>query len=441
MFLAKGKIYIFIFILLYYSFSGFVADNFAANSISSYGLVIVDAVLICLGILSLGKQKNKVFSIIFLIFIVSSTITFFINHTSLITHLNGLREYLIIISSILFLNHVFNSKYFLYFHSKFIFFCWLFIILQVPISLIQFMQHGAGDAVGGGFGNGGSGTLSLCTFLIIFFLNCHFSIKSGERNFPLPRLLLFVPFLLPTFINETKLTFVLIGVFFVLLLEFKFTNVFKISVISLIAVSLFFAYEFIYTSTTAKNNYFRRQASYERIFSLDFLDRYLSSEEISRGTDVSRLTKINIAYLLICEDPGSFLFGKGLGLFKGGSVMESSRFSKKFDWLLSGTRPYLFFLLIQGGVIGTLLIIIFILAPIYKSRTSSTFFIINRMRIFLIFLFMVILVYNPAFRTGGFVIFFSYLSLFCYNSTKLSILQSPFPRLKNFKINPRPHHA
>lgn len=443
MFLAKGKIYAFLLVLLYYSFSGYILDTFSSRPIDSYGSLMADIILICLGFFSLGFEKNKVFTWIFLAFLISSTITFLINRINIFIHLNGMREYLIVFSTLLFINHIFNSKYCLYFHAKIIGFCWIFLLLQIPISLYQFFQYGAGDEVGGGFGSGGSGILTLSIFIVIFFLLVNMGITNKEKNFHLPRIILFVPFLLPTFINETKLTFVLIVLFFLLLLKFRFDNLIKVVGIGLLAFSFFIMFEIIYTKTKNESSVVKREISYEKIFSSDFLARYLTSEETRNGKDVSRLTKINIAYFIIYEHPMSLLFGKGIGLFKGGSIMDASQFSKRFDWLLSGTRPYLFFLLIQGGLIGTFLIMLLLFLPLYPNNINSPPFILKRIRLFLIILLSLILIYNPAFRSGGFVIIFSYVSLFIYNSERFLHLKNPVPKYESSSntLNLHPQHA
>jgi hypothetical protein len=44
------------------------------------------------------------------------------------------------------------------------------------------------------------------------------------------------------------------------------------------------------------------------------------------------------------------LFGIEYGIFKGGNVVEASQAGQSMAWLMSGTRPYLFFLLLQGGL-------------------------------------------------------------------------------------------
>lgn len=89
MILTKGKIYAFLLILLYYSFSGHILNNFASGPVGSYGTLMADAILLCLGIFSLGLGKNKTFIWVFIAFLISSTITFFLNKINILNHLNG----------------------------------------------------------------------------------------------------------------------------------------------------------------------------------------------------------------------------------------------------------------------------------------------------------------------------------------------------------------
>src|SRR5690606_5714960 len=69
-------------------------------------------------------------------------------------------------------------------------------------AIVQFIQFGATDAVGGTFGNFGSGVLTFTVICMVYFMH-HFT-----RNISQTLLLFFA--LLPLFLNETKISFILI---------------------------------------------------------------------------------------------------------------------------------------------------------------------------------------------------------------------------------------
>lgn len=415
----KISIYYFFCTLLTYSFYKFIGQSLipALGNYSSYILLFLDLSLVCLGLCSIKVKQNKFVMIILVIFICSSTITYLINSQviNIFTHLNGLREFFIIFGASLFILNVLNSHYFNYFHQKMITFFIFYLYIQIPITFYQYFKYGAGDAVGGAFGVGGSGTLTLIIYLSVFFLLTHFSYRNGFKHIRLAHYFIVLPLLLPTFINETKITFLLIVLLFLYLANFKIKSIPKILSISIIAFGIILLFNKIYYSTVIeeKQSIATTQTGnpIEKIFSEDFLEKYLFNPNTA-NTDVSRLTKIQIATVIISENYYHLLFGRGFGIFKGGNELGASSFSKKNDWLLGGTIPYLFFLILQGGVINSILIIILICYP-FKFINKPPF-AIQRNKYFLITIFIFILFYNPAFREGTFTILFIYMVMYLF---------------------------
>jgi len=60
----------------------------------------------------------------------------------------------------------------------------VFALAQIPVTIIQFAQYGAGDGVGGTYGTGGgSGYITQLLFIICFFFAVRFaSLEDGSSS-------------------------------------------------------------------------------------------------------------------------------------------------------------------------------------------------------------------------------------------------------------------
>jgi hypothetical protein len=362
----------------------------------------------------------KDIKIIFVTFLFASTITFIINSSDvdLFQHLNGLREYLIVFCSFLFFDYILQSKYANRFNLIFIRFLIFFLIAQIPITLSQFLEFGAGDRVGGSFGlSGGSGVITALIYLSCFLILTHYSIISKKDYFNLKiNLLLFLLFI-PSFLNETKITFLLMPLFF--LCQVKVSGKKAIATVSVIIILLFSLYAFneIYSLTTDME-----ANPFAMIFSRDFLERYLANESLYVG-DIARITKINYAISMLANDFSSLLFGKGIGLFRGGSILEPTSTTMEYFWLLRGTRPYIFTILLQIGAVGSILVLYvffnYLIKTIRYKKSLNQPFLIKRLFIFLTCVLIILLVYNDALRSLVLCTVVIYIGSYCLNYRKI----------------------
>lgn len=417
--------FLILFILAFYNF--FLEQVF--TELLPYGSYIsffCDISIILLGLISLmhgGTKYVKDVKIIFLIFLFISTITFIINvsDVNLIQHLNGLREYLVVFCSFFFFNYMLQSKNASKFNSKFIRFLIFLLIIQVPITIIQFLEFGAGDKVGGSFGlSGGSGILSTLIYLGCFLILTHFSIISKKDHFNSKINFFFLLLFIPSFLNETKVSFLLIPLFF--LCQLRISGKQAITSISIVIILLFTLYAFneIYSLTTGIG-----ENPLAEIFNREFLRRYLGYESLYAG-DIARITKIEYAISTLSKNPESLLFGLGLGLFRGGSILEQSSVTMEYFWLLSGTRPYIFTLLLQIGVIGSILVLYvffnYLIKTIRYKKYLDQPFPLKRLFLFLTLVLIILLVYNDSLRGSFFSIIVIYVSVYYLNYKNIYFL-------------------
>jgi hypothetical protein len=386
-----------LFILLLYAatFSGFLAD-IALSGGRTMLYVAYDGLIIFLSIISIAYMRGK-FTWVVLFIIACIGVNLSYSNAGIMSSLNGVREIAIVISMCIFYNKIFSdeneelAQEYLEIMKKF---SVIFLIAQIPVAGWQFHEYGASDYVGGTFGNKGSGILTLSVVCTVFFL-AHF-VRSNTQ-----RVLLYFC-LLPLLLNETKISFILIPT---LILFIHFQPRLK-NIAGAILAAGFFLFIFNQYYTNEGLDFDNKMAG---IFSKDFLDAYLFGD-IYSSEDIPRFTKIIVGWHLAAEETRTLLFGVEYGIFKGGNVVETSQMGQQVQWLLSGTRPYLFFLILQGGVLlvtGFFWLLFHINQYFVKNN--------NKFKAFLFLIFLMILFYNDALRNQGFVVIY-FFNVFYANS-------------------------
>lgn len=276
----------------------------------------------------------------------------------------------------------------------------IFLLLQAVCVLYQFFRYGAGDHCGGSFGNWYSGQVSMCIYIASFYI-VHKRIDPAApfeslKNCKLPIALLF-----PTFLNETKVSFVLLAIYFVLLMPLDRRYVVRAMWAIPCALLLGWLAISVYTMTAKED---------DDIFSLEYITEYVTIDDIDEAeggalwainegiaADVPRFTKIMYLPILHEQEPGHEMLGWGVGQFKGGTGMEVSEFAYQYDWLLAGSIPYVFHILVQLGNIGVVLVaawllLLLIMPPAWsKGRDYNT-------QLMVVLIMCIIMLYNDSLR-------------------------------------------
>lgn len=342
-------------------FKFYVLVTFFIGFISSYISfpllnVLDDLVflLLVLNLLMVANQKRLVFMPVF-IFISSllllSSLFSILNDNPITAVLLSLRQYknvflCLVISSI-------NRDSF-EFVRKVLF---VSLAVSVPLSIFQFITADRSstvyfDEVVGVFGFGQSGTLSL---LILLFVTSEFFIRKREGKRLLDWYLLL---LLPCFINETKVVFVLFPILFLALLLIDGKKN-KLAILSIIPM---FVGGFLIANIAYETFFDKSIAS---VFTKDYVEGYLFMDVSGRHTevDIGRFQRIAYAWEFL-ERKGwsSQTFGEGLGSsFYGiGSNVygDAARHFLPLS-LHTGSRIQVFHTLLDFGVFGTLLFFAF----------------------------------------------------------------------------------
>ncbi|HTD92748.1 MAG TPA: hypothetical protein VK644_03005 [Chitinophagaceae bacterium] len=392
------------FSCLYKGAGQFIRPLFTNGSVIN---LFIDLLIIFLGIVSIPTASKRTVRGLFVLLIIS-TLTYLLNSgNKLDEHINGLRELLSIFMLLIIFSSLSKTGYLDDFTLRFRKFAMIFLVLQIPMAVYQVKQFGIGDRVGGTYGlYGGSGVLSLSIFLLIYFI---IEYKGSDR--PLmekgKQLALLAVFLTPIFLNETKVSFLLIP-----LMVLTFTSIKQLG--SSIALLLLAGGFFYFFSTQYSDQGEKVSNPITEIFSEDFLDSYLNGDVIIYE-DVPRFTKIQIGVKHLSKDYRMLLFGQEYGAFKGGTTMKHSAFSDKYQWLLEGTIPYFFFLVISGGLSLIALLLFTLFGEMYAKLPEGQQKYSKGLMKFLTIVFFMMLFYNDAFRNQSFLIIFIYLIYFSRN--------------------------
>jgi len=397
-----------------YGFNGQISEFFPESLMLIKTFVaLFDIVIIFYGMSFINKKyKNMRFSrhfrILSFIFLLIAASTFLVNFNeiSLLHHLNGLREGLLLFAFFFILQNEFEKDFLslIIWYKKVII---LFLFLQIPFSVNQFLIHGAGDAVGGSFGTGGSGILTQIIFInlfLLFVIDKYFLFKKYN--------VLYLLFLVPVFINETKISLVFLLIYFVCVafVEGKIKGLVFVGIF----IFMFIIFGIVYTVTTGLSDF-------NLLFSSNFVEDYLYSQNIYQN-DVSRFTRLVISYqYIITKDISTFLFGIGYGLNKGGTVISKVSGINSILYLIKGSRILLQMQFLQGGIF---LVIVYVLINFYYLIVLPLKVIIKYLFIFLFFsiMFFIGWFYNDGLASNQF---------FMFNSTLIILFLTQFASLRN----------
>jgi hypothetical protein len=414
------KIYLFLLFLFLDAFVGMFYDFIPMlQKFDTYKRILCEFGLISLALISFRKESKIYLHLFFAVIFVAVISTLNNKGISIFNFINGIRDFVPMFFSIIFIVNMLHSSKKNFFIQKMNSFIALFLLLNVPASVLQFLAFG-GDYVGGTVGWGGSGNLSiliyLCTFCILM------------QNFNENRILqslwkskwLFLLWI-PSFINETKVTVLLISLFFVLLLKINLKNI----LLGTLAVLLSFIgfinlYTYIYNTDLPKYIFiYDHEIDFED--SIGKLENTRIWDRENLWDSDSRTLRLVIGYILM-EDKIDWLIGKGLGHFKGSNTSQT-KLAKENEYLVKGSISFILLPMLQIGIIGT----IFIYWTIFKSCFCAQN---SRVKLFLTAVALGIAYYIVCFVSFYFCAIFFYAAL----SPKFSS-KKDFTRQFNFLKN------
>ena len=392
--------------------------------------MLSDLIFVGLGLKVLHKRSDIILILSFVILSFSSTVL--VNHLSLVYWVNGMREFIGWMFIFPIGRWFMQPEYRERFLDSFDRFVFIYLVLQAPCLFIQFLRYGAGDAGGGTWGHGYSGMVSISICFGSYYLMTRRwdTALSYWQNLSANRVLIFL--LLPTFLNETKIVFVLIPLYFLFLLKTDRSFGLKVLAASPLVLIFLLGFGWIYLQTTQQNG--------DEVFSIDNIDYYLTggdegielidlAEALRDNPDISddaetnvwtvdlpRLLKLGIMGDAVNESAGGRWWGAGGSLFKASTVLSPTPYSKEHEWMFHGTRPYLLFIFMQYGYLGLIWMLLVLIYLLDFATSKISYFALGT-KLYFLAIFIGLLVYNDAWETASFS-FFMLMPLFL--SSKLT---------------------
>ncbi len=381
--------------------------------------LVSDAIVMGIGICVLKRKVDYWLVGTFITYSFVSTII--LNSGSLVQWLNGLRYYSMFLFMIPILRWLMSgplrSRYFITLMDKNLY---AFLIAQAPCLVYQYFAYGGWDLGGGTLGFFFSGDVSTIIYLISFYLMVkRWDCTKGyfgnlKDNYTLLLLLL------PTFLNETKISFIYLFLYFLLLFPFSKRNLKKFVIALPVMVACLFAIGHIYLSLNT-NIY-----SKDNVFSMEYLEWYIAGDEDGlnvleyafenmeevEDSDYQRGLKMLAYTWIVGRHPDALMCGFGIGQMKGGTVVDNTPFAKDYRWLIDGTMMTLLAMLLELGVIGAIWLIWFTIVA-FRFFCPHKIHRRKNLTLFLFAVMMLLMVYNVALNALVFGMIFFYLVYLC----------------------------
>ncbi len=383
--IEKSKFYYYSFCLLLWGLAtwGFVLQEIVPGLMPMWSAtrMILDVGLITVGIMTLRDRRDIAVIAVFLILTFFSSV--FLNKESIFTYANGVREF----AGLLFMAPIVRYIVTNYRREEYIKSLdrqlLIFLMLQLIAIPYQAVKYGVGDHGGGTLGDGMSGAVSTIIYLGTFYLisrrwDSHNYLRSLRENW------MYLLLLIPSFLNETKISFIYFFLFFLLLFGVNVRSLFKLMLALPVMVVLLGVAAYVYLNVTKQDA--------EMFVDADFYQAYLFGEDTDNlleigenyqdgdyyeledqwAIDLPRFYKIFAGPTLLKGTKGGLIWGVGLGQFKGGTNMDKTEFARKNDFMLRGTVPMLYDLIIQMGLLGVAWFFWNLISAIrYKNRRTS----------------------------------------------------------------------
>lgn len=419
----RYNLYLYTFLAAFWIYSGFgfIAEEFVPplESVRGAVMALCDFVFIALGLLTL-RQRGDV--IVFVSFVVLGFLsTIILGHEGIFSFLNGFRDFVGIVLVVPILRWFFTHERADEFGRTMDRQLRIWLWVQAVTITFQFIKYGANDHGGGSMGVGASGLMSLSIYMVSFYLVArNWDADSYFASLWKNRLYIFL--LYPTFLNETKVSFLLLAAYFFLLLKFDKKLVVRMLYIIPLSVALLIGLGNLYFTLTNQDA--------EEVLSEDFFVQYLYGNDldfqievammIQDGTmevdprdwwtvDIPRFGKMLLIIPELRDTDGGLTFGAGLGQFKGLTYAQPPRFARINAWLLVGSRPWTFMMFVQLGLIGLLW---FGVVMVRDLRVKGSLYpMAGRVVTMLAAVVLIIMVYNEALRSINFCVLLFYIAL------------------------------
>lgn len=415
----------------------FVAQRLGIyDAINTPMQLLIDAVFILLGVWTIRNKWD--ISVLVSYLIISFIITVIINKLSLIFWINGSRFYFNLIFILPIYRWIFEKRersvWFMHYFDRSLY---IFLWIQLPCILFQLVKLGGNDQGGGSFGNLMSGPISCIIYVISYYLMLRrwdydkSYVKNLIKNWDL------IFLLCPSFMNETKISFIFLLVYFLLLVPLNKKFIRNMLITLPFAVLLLWGALSIYVRTTNVTN---------EMLSLEWLEYYVMGDDetyeimesvLDRGTaddsrDYMRGAKFLMLPAVMLDKPWGPWVGYGVSQYKGMSVLDMTDFYRRYEWFFYGTTTLLMQTVVDMGLVGVIwMLYAFCVMLGWFGGKRRNF---NRqLQLFLVIQLLMMLLYAASLYLPHFSIPFIYVMAISWNwdKTKASTLWEKERRLEH----------
>ena len=385
------------------------------EKLSSPLFALIDLVLILLGAWVIRSKKD--WFILLSLVLITFISTYILNDISILQYVNGMRLYIGFIFMIPIVRYFFaEPERKQRFIEKFDKALYIFLWIQVPCMSYQCFLYGAFDKVGGSLGWMMSGVITTLIYLVSFYLMLRRwnKDKSYFQNLKDNWILVFLLF--PSYLNETKVAFVFLAMYFFFLvpIDRKFIKrmVYVVPTIFIVLIGAGYVY-LSFVDTKGAD-----------IFSKEYLEIYLTGddelvelveyimdnniEEVDE-VDFARGLKFAVLPLILKREPHATAFGYGVGMYKGGTMFEKSKFAKQYNGLLQGTIMQAFLFMIELGWVGLGWYVLF---WILNFRVQNKEYRNKQLQLYMLLTIIVISIYSCNFIIVPFYMIFMFLTYY-----------------------------
>jgi hypothetical protein len=406
--------------------------------------ILCDGIIILLAFATIKKRSMKYLYMFFAVAFIG-VISYFHNYgISLTQFINGMRSIIPLFFSLIFITNILYGKKNVQFYQAMNSYIIAYLVLNIPVSLWQAAAFGIGsDYIGGIAGTWHSGNMSILIYLCTFYVLMQNFDSDKIAKSLLANKWIFLCWI-PSFINETKISFILILVFFILCLNISLAKIHKniIAILLSAAILLVFSYAYQKTNAGGKNLSEILTSGY---YAVEFMgtDALEKTDVYDLQYDLQRSIRMIIMLDLLTKDYSTFFFGKSFGHFNISSA-EYTQFAKEYSYLVEGSNPFIVVMLLQVGVVGFLIVCLAMFIGISDRKNILPSFDgnHNKMRSFLIAVLIMVSYYSTAFRNFYFPAIFFYFGIWATlpDYIRKELDTAAFTKMR-FSILPRRNNA
>ena len=269
--IERYKLYYRLFLTIFWieTCFGFVAEELLPfiEPLRNVLFLLCDVATLVLGLLTMRKRGDLAVFISFFVLAILSTVI--VNGESWLTMLNGSRDFFGLILAIPIMRWFFLHERSAEFKRSMIKQLKIWMWLQAFCVTEQFIRYGANDHGGGTMGFGASGMTSMMIYLVSFFLVTRNWDSDSYFN-SLRKNWVYVFLLFPSFLNETKVSFILLALYFILLIKYDRKLIVRLAIILPVSVAAFIGLGNIYPAAKADTFSASRNTSIEITLGYNF---------------------------------------------------------------------------------------------------------------------------------------------------------------------------